>query len=74
MSPVAFNRKESPGQLHTVHGVTKPPFSSAVIVHGKYDESADTVLHGCVRFFTFKTTLSYGAKPAPVNVAVDNGA
>ena len=71
---MAFNLSESPGQLQTVQVVTKCPLLSAITVHGRYDESAATVLHGCVKFFTFKMTSSFGAKPFPVNVAVDSGA
>jgi len=36
--------------------------------------SANTVLHGYERFFTFNTTSSLGLKPVPVKVAVDLGA
>jgi hypothetical protein len=43
-------------------------------VHGKYDESAIRYYKPGRGFFTFNTTSSSGAKPAPVKVAVDSGA
>jgi len=56
--PVARSLNESPGQLHTVQVALKAPVASATAVNGKYDESAEVVLHGCVRFFTLSNTFS----------------